>query len=294
MWAFSNISSVLEGARCPKALCQAGFGYYFLSVAPKCSLAMATSSGRRSSSSRGTVLYGSSERKASSPMRPPTKMETPGTPFILPLLGSSFLAGAPISPMSATCTWPHELGQPVQWMRNGLGTSTSPSSFMAMRPAFSLVSIIARPQNCEPVQETVWPTMFPGSIRMRLWPFTAGSARRAGSAASSTLGSMAFCSTVSRISPAEYLSASSAICRASATESRPVGTCSPTRIRPSGCLCTPSNSRRVYGVVGAGCALSTLTPASAGSARSFWRKAAIPYFSITHISRAFCRSLRSP
>ena len=24
--------------------------------------------------------------------------------------------------MSANCTWPHELGQPVQWMRSGLGT----------------------------------------------------------------------------------------------------------------------------------------------------------------------------
>ena len=46
---------------------------------------------------------------------------TPGTAFILPS-AFIFLAGPPIRPMSPACTWPHELGQPVQWMRTARGT----------------------------------------------------------------------------------------------------------------------------------------------------------------------------
>mmetsp|Transcript_19962 Transcript_19962/g.63601 ORF Transcript_19962/g.63601 Transcript_19962/m.63601 type:complete len:290 (-) Transcript_19962:898-1767(-) len=256
-----------------------------------------SSFGTRLSCSRGTPLTaGSSDKCAFSPMVPPRKMLQPGTALFLPDSGSNFLAGPPMMPMSAACTCPHEFGQPVQWMRSGRGVTSRSSRSFATASAFAFVSTIAKPQNCEPVHETVWPTMLPGSTLSRP-PFRAGSASSFGTSASATFGKMMFCSTVARISPAEYLSARSAIARHSATDSRPAGTCTPTRDRPGwGCACTPSSSRRVKSPVGLGCARWTTVPRpyASASAATWSRKASTPLSSISHISRAFWRSPRAP
>jgi len=45
-------------------------------------------------------------------------------------------------------------------MRSGRGVTSRSSSSFATASAFAFVSTIARPQNCEPVQETVWPSEF--------------------------------------------------------------------------------------------------------------------------------------
>mmetsp|Transcript_40382 Transcript_40382/g.96744 ORF Transcript_40382/g.96744 Transcript_40382/m.96744 type:complete len:375 (-) Transcript_40382:1094-2218(-) len=235
-----------------------------LTVPWKCLTAISVSTGMRSSESSGMPLTAASIASSpSSPMVPPMKIWQPGTAFILPSASLHFLAGPPISPISAACAWPHELGQPVQWMRSALGTVTR---FWRSRETISagpLVSIIARPQNCAPVQLTTLPTMLPGSTERREAPLRLGSASNAWSALSSTLGRMTFCSTVSRTSPAEYLSARSAICRASVTEMRPTGTCTPTRDLPAcGCECTPRRERRSKGAVALGCASSTLVDIS--------------------------------
>ena len=145
--------------------------------------------------------------------------------------------------------------------------------------------------------------MLPGSTERREAPLRLGSASNAWSALSSTLGRMMFCSTVSRISPPEYLSARSAICRASATERRPTGTCTPTRDLPAcGCECTPRRERRSKGAVALGCAFSTLVDISLMTRlRNFsltrgWPLTSLtsPYSSMSHMSRPFCRSLRPP
>ena len=36
-----------------------------------------------------------------------------------------------MSPMSPTWAWPHELGQPVTWMRTGVGSTSASSSGLA-------------------------------------------------------------------------------------------------------------------------------------------------------------------
>mmetsp|Transcript_26824 Transcript_26824/g.53969 ORF Transcript_26824/g.53969 Transcript_26824/m.53969 type:complete len:290 (+) Transcript_26824:467-1336(+) len=225
-------------------------------VPPKSSTTMDVRTGKRSS--RGVpFIRGSMASVPPSPMVPPTNTRTPGTAFIFPEASSSLRAGPPMSPMSAACTCPHELGQPVQWIRRARGTVTRASSSFIMASALFFVSISAKPQNCAPVQLTTLPTMCPGSTERRESPLRAGSARRAGRSSSLTLGRIAFCSTVKRHSPAEYRSARSASCRASSTESRPTGTCTPTRLSPCcGCACTPRRARRSKGVAGIGCATS--------------------------------------
>mmetsp|Transcript_8928 Transcript_8928/g.19450 ORF Transcript_8928/g.19450 Transcript_8928/m.19450 type:complete len:274 (-) Transcript_8928:959-1780(-) len=259
---------------------------------------ISTSSGMSVSSSSGMFfLNGSRARCASSPILPPTKMLQPGTAFFLPVSGSNFLAGAPMMPMSAAWACPHEFGHPVKWIRSGRGTSKSSSSLRVSMSAFALVSMSARPQNCEPVHETVLPRMLPGVTDKCLPSASAGSAYRASSFDSCTLGRITFCSTVSRTSPAEYLSARSASSLQLSGCRRPVGTCTPTRYMPSCfCWCTPSSSRRVKGVESAGCATSVVTPRSyeSISATNCSRNSGKPLASISHISRAFCRSPRKP
>ena len=51
-------------------------------------------------------------------------------------------------------TWPQELGQPVQCMRTLRGKSSCCSSLATMSMARFLVSMMATPQNWDPVQET--------------------------------------------------------------------------------------------------------------------------------------------
>mmetsp|Transcript_11414 Transcript_11414/g.47814 ORF Transcript_11414/g.47814 Transcript_11414/m.47814 type:complete len:203 (+) Transcript_11414:343-951(+) len=175
-----------------------------------------------------------------SPMVPPRNTLTPGTAFILPS-AFIFLAGPPMRPMSPACAWPHELGQPVQWMRTSRSSSTRSSSLAATSTALFLVSISAKPQNCAPVQLTRLAWMRPGATDILEPPLSSGSASSASTSSSRTLGRMKFCSTVRRISPPLYLSARSATPRASATDRRPTGTCTPTRESPSwGCACAPT------------------------------------------------------
>ena len=82
--------------------------------------------------------------------------------------------GAPLDVMVVqslmlTWAWPHELGQPVQWMRSCFGTSTRASTLCMIRSAGALVSMMASGQNCAPVHETMLPMMLPG------WTLRAGS-----------------------------------------------------------------------------------------------------------------------
>merc|ERR1719460_1117408 len=156
--------------------------------------------------------------------------------------------------------WPQEFGQPVQWTLTGFGASTSASTFAMTLSATVLVSMIAKGQNCAPVQETMGPLTFPGSTANR--PIvSAGSSSNASILSAGTFGNIKFCSTVSRTSPSLYLSARSATCLASSTDSLPAGTCTPTRLKPSSaCGCTPSNSLRSKAPVSWGCASSRTTP----------------------------------
>mmetsp|Transcript_7113 Transcript_7113/g.10820 ORF Transcript_7113/g.10820 Transcript_7113/m.10820 type:complete len:204 (+) Transcript_7113:537-1148(+) len=137
--------------------------------------------------------------------------------------------------------------------------------------------------------------MKPG-LALRRAPLRAFSFNKALTLPSSTLGRMKFCSTVKRISPPEYASARSAISRHSVADKRPEGTSTPTRDFPScGCLWTPISSRRSKGSVGRGWASDTVTPRSYEliSLITACLNSATPYFSTSHIRRAFWRSLRS-
>mmetsp|Transcript_9949 Transcript_9949/g.27208 ORF Transcript_9949/g.27208 Transcript_9949/m.27208 type:complete len:215 (-) Transcript_9949:406-1050(-) len=214
---------------------------------------MSTRVGIKSSSSSGMPeAIGSIAKCASSPMRPPTKILHPGTAIFFPSI--SFLAGPPMIPMSATWTCPQLFGHPVQWMRIGRSTVTRSSSFLERASAFPLVSINASPQNWAPVQDTTLPSMKPGDADMRDPLPSTGSASISLTLPSSTLGKIRFCSTVMRISPAEYLSARSARSRHSVWLRRPAGTWTPTRTLPSCfCGCTPNNSRRSNTSVSRGC-----------------------------------------
>mmetsp|Transcript_33522 Transcript_33522/g.99904 ORF Transcript_33522/g.99904 Transcript_33522/m.99904 type:complete len:230 (+) Transcript_33522:529-1218(+) len=204
-----------------------------LSTAPNSDLRISMSSGSNSSSARGTpFLYGSRARCASSPIRPPTKMLHPGMAFFFPVSGSNFRAGAPMIPMSAHWTCPQLFGHPVQWILMGLSTVTFSSSFFTMLSALALVSMSANPQNCAPVQLTRFPSIMPG-LAWNLDPAPrTDSFSKSSTRFLSTLGRMAFCSTVSRISPSEYSSARSASSRHSRGESLPAGMRTPTRTFP--------------------------------------------------------------
>ena len=60
------------------------------------------------------------------PMVPPTKIWQPGTAFILPSASFHFLAGPPISPMSAACACRRKsFGQPVRVKARGDGRGAS-------------------------------------------------------------------------------------------------------------------------------------------------------------------------
>mmetsp|Transcript_9404 Transcript_9404/g.28162 ORF Transcript_9404/g.28162 Transcript_9404/m.28162 type:complete len:202 (-) Transcript_9404:1404-2009(-) len=172
------------------------------SRAPKCSfMSPAMTPAISSSSSMGTPFKDSSmARWPPSPIVPPRKILAPATAFILPSI--SRLAGAPMRPMSAACTWPQELGQPVQCTRMGRSASTRASTLAMTRSATDLVSTIASGQNWAPVHETMGPTTLPGSTDRRP-SVSAGSARSASTSAAATFGRMRFCSTVMRTSPAE-------------------------------------------------------------------------------------------
>mmetsp|Transcript_22911 Transcript_22911/g.52888 ORF Transcript_22911/g.52888 Transcript_22911/m.52888 type:complete len:234 (+) Transcript_22911:451-1152(+) len=216
-----------------------------------------SSMGTPSESAPPFIAVGCSCSLPCSPMVPPTNTLTPGTAFILPS-AFIFFAGPPISPMSPACTCPHELGQPVQWMRMPRCTATRWSSSFAMASALFFVSTMARPQNWEPVQLTTLPAILPGFTESRDAPLRHGSAQRAARSSSLTFGRITFSSTVSRTSaPGTYLSARSAICRASSTDRRPTGTCTPTRCSDGcGCAKTPLSSRRAKSPVGRGCCTS--------------------------------------
>mmetsp|Transcript_35128 Transcript_35128/g.55064 ORF Transcript_35128/g.55064 Transcript_35128/m.55064 type:complete len:241 (-) Transcript_35128:386-1108(-) len=219
-----------------------------------------------------------------SPTLPPRNMFTPGT--ALP----SFLAGAPIRPMSPTCACPHEFGQPVQWMRTRLGMSSFASKALAISTAWFFVSTSPKEQNWAPVQVT--------SPRLRL-PASTGNFWKKGivciSSRSSffTLGKMKFCSTVMRTSPAQYLSATSAAIRTSSGNRRPAGTTTPTQLRPS-CFCAwmPIRSRFSQTSSGSGTAskVSTAGSSLASSATTPARKASTPICSMRIIMRVFWRS----
>mmetsp|Transcript_4074 Transcript_4074/g.10366 ORF Transcript_4074/g.10366 Transcript_4074/m.10366 type:complete len:261 (-) Transcript_4074:1123-1905(-) len=253
--------------------------------------------GTSSSSLAGTAVSNLLPSSGCSPTSPPRKICTPSTPIVLPVSSLTFLAGAPISPMSPTCACPHELGQPVQCTRTSFGIISIASRRSAMRTARCLVSTRPWPQNSEPVQETM-PRMIDMSCSTRsLAPlFSAGSASSSSRRALSTLGRITFCSTVSRISLPEYFSARSAIWRISAQLMRPTGTVTPTHDLPACfCACTPRMSRRWYVPVGLGAATSSgATPRLARPALTISRNQGRPLSSSSHISRVFCRSPREP
>mmetsp|Transcript_2987 Transcript_2987/g.9959 ORF Transcript_2987/g.9959 Transcript_2987/m.9959 type:complete len:202 (-) Transcript_2987:1865-2470(-) len=168
------------------------------------------------------------------------KMLQPGTAFAFPVTGSTRRAGAPMRPTSASWTWPQLLGQPVTWRRRGRPIRSSSISEISF--AKPLVSMMATGQNWAPVQETVLPLTAPG-FKEKFGSVFSASARRA--TGSATDGNMTFCSTVSRISPSPYFSARSARAPISFAKTRPTGTCSPTRQRPSSVVGnTPTVSRR--------------------------------------------------
>ena len=173
-------------------------------------------------------------RCESAPTRPPTKTSTPGT---MPVAGASALTMQPMRPMSATCTWPQLLGQPVHIMRMSRGSSSTLSRCSATRHAVCFVSIWLKPQNWLPVQATRPPMRRPGN------GVNAASSGSASSAATRSVGTpamMKFCSTVRRTSPLPYASARSPSAARSAASMRPPGTEQPTQCSPACfCACTP-------------------------------------------------------
>lgn len=208
--------------------CALGLGVA-LTLAPNVSTSTVVSSGTRSS--MRTLGCVTSARWELTPTRPPTNTSTPGT-----IAGSwpgKFFTWQPIMPMSATCTWPQEFGQPVHIMRMSRGRSSTLSSSSATRHAVCFVSIWEKPQNWLPVHATRPAMSLPGNA---VYFWSSGSASSAAVLSLGTLGMMKFCSTVSRSSEEPYLSARSAICTMSSASSRPPGTLTPTHDRP-GCFC---------------------------------------------------------
>mmetsp|Transcript_17733 Transcript_17733/g.53385 ORF Transcript_17733/g.53385 Transcript_17733/m.53385 type:complete len:292 (-) Transcript_17733:1159-2034(-) len=259
-------------------------GLVHLGVAPNFSTRRFFRTGSRISSSHGTPFSNSEARAAFSPMEPPRKMRTPST--ALP----SFLAGHPISPMSATWAWPQELGQPVQCMRMPGGMFSCASSFSTTSIALFLVSMRAMPQNWEPVQDTRPRDRGGASI---WWVLKMASCLMASRRSSGMLGNTMFCSTVSRSVPSPYFSATSAQEWKSSAVIRPAGTQAPTQNMP---LCfwgwMPSRSR-----LGKGVSYVTCTPLASGSPmRSAMasRNLSTPQASTSQMRRAFWRSVRSP
>mmetsp|Transcript_14396 Transcript_14396/g.42331 ORF Transcript_14396/g.42331 Transcript_14396/m.42331 type:complete len:253 (-) Transcript_14396:951-1709(-) len=217
--------------------------------------------------------------------------------MVLPVSGSSFLAGEPMRPMSPTCAWPQLLGQPVQCMRTRRGSSSCASRASATRTALCFVSTMPWPQNSEPVQATRPRMRLLACSTRSLAPTSAGSSSSAFTSPSATFGRMKFCSTVMRTSPSEYLSARSATWRASSAEKRPTGTVMPTHDLPSCfCLCTPMMSRLWYSSSRGGAALTMCpeTPRLCMAASTCSRIQSSPCASRSHIIRVFWRSWRSP
>mmetsp|Transcript_1556 Transcript_1556/g.4231 ORF Transcript_1556/g.4231 Transcript_1556/m.4231 type:complete len:315 (-) Transcript_1556:1082-2026(-) len=173
------------------------------SVAPNSRMRISLSLGSRDSSSAGMPFSKSFASSGFWPIFPPSMILTPST--ALP----SFLAGAPIRPMSPTWACPHELGHPVQCMRTCLGMSSWASSFSHTAIARCFVSIKASPQNCEPVQLTRPPVSWPGVV-LNLWK--KGEACIASALSVGTEVNTTFCSHVRRSSPSPNSRAARAAC----------------------------------------------------------------------------------
>mmetsp|Transcript_14223 Transcript_14223/g.36827 ORF Transcript_14223/g.36827 Transcript_14223/m.36827 type:complete len:323 (-) Transcript_14223:878-1846(-) len=267
-------------------------------VAPNLVISSSLRCGTSSSSSAGMAVSSRAwPSSAASPTSPPRNTFTPSTAMYLPVSSLNFFAGEPISPMSPTCAWPHELGQPVQCRRTRRGNSSSVSRRLATRTARAFVSTRPWPHPLEPVQDTT-PRMSEMPRSTRIPPrLSSGASSRAATRPLSTLGRTTFCSTVSRISPSENSSARSASSRKSVGVHRPAGTVMPTHDFPScRCGCTPMMSRRAN-VPSCGGAARRSGSTPRASSRSFtrWRNQSKPFASSSQSSRVFCRSApRSP